>query len=76
MGIPSGTSYPKMVTVAAGPGGGLVPAMYPAGNAKQFQFVVLNSADDEKAYTSNGVAPVSSIGSGPSNSWENRHGAK
>ncbi len=74
MGIPSGTSYPKMVTVAQGAGGGLVPAMYPAGNAKQFQFVVFRNATDEAAYTSNGVAPISAVPSGHGNSWENRHG--
>ena len=76
MGTPTGNNYPKMVTIAAGPGGGLVPAVYPAGDAKQFQIVYLADAPGEKAYTGNGVAPFSTSPSGSGGSWENRHGGK
>jgi hypothetical protein len=73
MGIPSSTGgYPKMVTVA-GPTGGLLPGVYPSGHAKQFNYVILNSAADETAYTGNAVAPFSTIASGINVSWENRH---
>jgi hypothetical protein len=73
MGIPSGSSYPKMVTVAAGPSGGLVPGVYPAGHVKQFLYVVFNNLADEQGYMNNAVAPVSGVASGTANSWENRH---
>lgn len=65
--IPTG-NYPKMVTIGA------VPAVYPAGDAKQYKMVIFNNSTEEKAYANNGVATVSTIASGTGNSWENRHG--
>jgi hypothetical protein len=74
MGIPpTSGGYPKMVTLAQGPNGGLVPAVYPAGHAKQFNYVIFNNAADEQGYTGNGIAPFSNVPSGGSQSWENRH---
>lgn len=74
MGIPTG-SYPKMVTGTDGMGR-VVPLVYPAGDAKQFAIVILADANAERAYAGNGVLTVSSISSGPGNSWENRHQGK
>lgn len=69
MGIPTGTSYPKMVT-GTDVTGRLVPLVYPAGDAKQFTIVVLNNANEEKAYAGNGVT-ITSVTGISSNSWEN-----
>lgn len=66
MGVPTGQSYPKMVT-ATGPGGSTVPAVYPAGNAKQFMFVILANAAEEAAYTGNGIPITAVAGPTPSN---------
>lgn len=68
MGIPTG-SYPKMVT-ATDASGRTVPLVYPAGDAKQFRFVVFNNAADEAAYSNNGVT-VTSVAGPHTNTWEN-----
>lgn len=68
MGIPTG-GYPKMVT-GGDANGRSVPLVYPTGDAKQYMFVIFNSAADEQAYTGNGVAitavspPTSTHGNG------------
>ena len=67
MGIPTG-GYPKMVT-GTDASGRVAPLIYPAGNAKQYQFVVFNNAAEEAVYTNNGVAASSFIG--PSSSHGN-----
>lgn len=77
MGIPTGLSYPKMVT-GTDALGRTVPLVFPAGDPKQFAYVILANQAAEQAYTGNGVLPVSILPSGnptnsPGNSWENRH---
>ena len=69
MGIPAGTSYPKMVT-GTDTGGRLVPLVYPEGDAKQFTIVTFANATEEAAYTSNGVTITSVVG-GSTNIWGN-----
>lgn len=72
MTIPAGQGYPKMATGSDGVRS--VPLIYPAGDPKQYQFVILNSAAEEAAYTGNGVL-VSVLVSPPSsshgNGWSN-----
>ncbi len=50
--IPTG-GYPKMVTASNGVN--TVPLVFPAGDAKQYMYVILNSAAEEAAYAGNGV---------------------
>jgi hypothetical protein len=61
--IPTG-NYPKMVTASNGVN--VVPLVYPAGDAKQFTFVILNNASEETAYTGNGVLASSVAGASSS----------
>ncbi len=69
MGIPTG-SYPKMVT-GTDAGGRTAPLVYPAGDAKQYLFVIFNNAADEAAYANNGIAASSVIPSSSThgNGW-------
>ena len=69
MGIPAGTSYPKMVT-GTDASGRLVPLVYPEGDAKQFTIVTFANATEEAAYTGNGVT-ITSVAGPTVNSWEN-----
>lgn len=66
--IPGGTSYPKMVTMSDG--ARTVPLVYPAGDAKQFTYVLFNNAADEAAYGGNGVLITTTHGQ-TQESWAN-----
>jgi hypothetical protein len=59
MTIPAG-GYPKQPFGTDPQTGRLVNLVYPAGDAKQFRYIVFNNVADEAAYSGNGV-PASGI---------------
>jgi hypothetical protein len=67
MTIPSG-GYPKTPFGVDTTTGRTTNLVYPSGDAKQFTYVVFNSAADEAAYTGNGVPA-----SGLTSVQENKH---